>query len=352
MPDLADKHELWGTFSVMDHLRKGAFLAELVLYDRLVIPIPPNPEHAESDEDRIFAQKQWARWEKEGWKPQRLEELVAIMQPVVEPIEWDRKHHDEWAQQFADYTRQNPTEAADLVGHIMAGQVTGQVLLSELPAMAAGAVAVAPFTSLAQLRKDLGITETQTLTKRRQASSGLPGNMVSAIVGREFLVPTDPDWNEFDLLREAVDLVQQEGYRDARRAFHAQMLRFVQDQRTDYDSVKGAVEVMERELQQIDQLARKRKRWRRAARAFFFTQLAVDAAVAPVNPMSLAHAGVAIGAYTASQQLGEPASPHLNGPAGALLYDAQRRLRLTTAGERTEQSALQRLRQAVFGRRR
>lgn len=23
MPDLANKHELWGTFSVMDHLHKG-----------------------------------------------------------------------------------------------------------------------------------------------------------------------------------------------------------------------------------------------------------------------------------------------------------------------------------------
>ena len=38
MPDLADKYEIWGTFSVMDHLRPGAFLAEVVLYDRLVIP--------------------------------------------------------------------------------------------------------------------------------------------------------------------------------------------------------------------------------------------------------------------------------------------------------------------------
>jgi hypothetical protein len=33
--------ELWGTFSVKDHLRERAFVAEVLLYDRLVIPRPP-----------------------------------------------------------------------------------------------------------------------------------------------------------------------------------------------------------------------------------------------------------------------------------------------------------------------
>jgi hypothetical protein len=36
-----DKSELWGTFSVRDHLRRRAFVAELLIYDRLVIPYPP-----------------------------------------------------------------------------------------------------------------------------------------------------------------------------------------------------------------------------------------------------------------------------------------------------------------------
>jgi hypothetical protein len=64
------------------------------------------------------------------------------------------------------------------------------------------------------------------------------------------------------------------------------------------------------------------------------------------------HAGLAIGAYTASQALGEPANPYASIPAGALLHDAQERLGLTLSGERAEQSALQRLRESVFGHRR
>jgi hypothetical protein len=335
----------------MDHLRKGAFLAEVVLYDRLVIPVPPDPQRAKCDEDRVFAEKQRARWEHQGWQPDRLDRLIAILGPLVEPIEWDRQHHQAWTQQFAEYvTKKSPTQTADLVARIMAGWVTGQVLLNDLPAKAKGAVAVAPFDSLVQLTKDLGIAESQPLPYRLHASQGLPGSLVSAVVGREFLVPTDPEWDEFDLLREAVEVVANEDYRAARHNFHAVMLGFVRDQQTDYDSVKGAVEAMERELGQLEQLARNRKLWRRAGHAFFFTNVVAGAAAGPVGAAAGVAVGAAIGKYTTSQHLGNPANPHANGPAGALLHDAQRQLRLTTQGERAEQTARQRLREVVFGR--
>ena len=32
--------ETWGTFAVDDHLGKRAFVADVLLYDRLVIPVP------------------------------------------------------------------------------------------------------------------------------------------------------------------------------------------------------------------------------------------------------------------------------------------------------------------------
>ena len=34
--------EVWGTFSVADHLREQAFVADILLYDRLVILVPPD----------------------------------------------------------------------------------------------------------------------------------------------------------------------------------------------------------------------------------------------------------------------------------------------------------------------
>jgi hypothetical protein len=37
----------WDTFSAVDHLRPRAFVAEALLYDRLIIPYPPNAEERE-----------------------------------------------------------------------------------------------------------------------------------------------------------------------------------------------------------------------------------------------------------------------------------------------------------------
>lgn len=350
MPDLADKHEIWGTFSVMDHRGRGAFLAEAILYDRLVIPVPPDPEKAESEEDRAFARKQWQRWLDNEWQPERQLVLLEILRPVAEPIEWDRTHHQEWAAQFETYAASRPTEAANMLGQMMAGWLTGQVLLDDLPAKAAGAVAVAPFRSLSELTEELGIRESDPLSRRTKLSKGLPGELVSVIVGREFLVPSDDDWDELDLLKEAVDVAASSDFRSARRAFHGAMLGFVREGQTDFDSIKGAVEAMDEELAQLDRLTRKRKRWKRADRALFFSQVAVDVAMAPVNPLGLAHAGLAIGQYTTSAKLGDPASPYVNGPAGALLHEAQRELQIDRRGERKPPGALDRLVSAVFRR--
>jgi hypothetical protein len=49
--------QVWGTYSVKDHCDPNAFVAEVMLYDRLVIPVPPD------DKER-------ARWRKAGWQPE------------------------------------------------------------------------------------------------------------------------------------------------------------------------------------------------------------------------------------------------------------------------------------------
>jgi hypothetical protein len=331
------KHELWGTFSVWDHVQPGAFLAEVVMYDRLVIPVPPNPDQAQTPEDHAFAREQWTRWERAGWQPERMRALLDVVRPVAEPIEWDREHHEQWQQEYAEYESGSPA-AANLVARIMAGRVTAQVLLRHLPAKAAGAVAVAPFTSLDDLKRELGITDNDGLVRRQAASRGLPDSMVSAVVGREFLVPSDPDRDEFYLLREAVDLVQQQDYRMARAAFHAAMLSFADAGRTDFDSVRTAVEAMETQLATLDQLARRRRVWNALRRAFFFAQVATDLAAAPINPVAAGRAAISIGQFTTTELLANPADPNQPGPAGALLHDAQRKLKLTLQGERRTDS--------------
>ncbi len=320
-----EKYELWGTFSVMDHVREGAFLAEVIMYDRLVIPIPPDPANARSAEDREFAQKQWGRWERAGWNPQRQQTLLRILEPVAVPIEWNRERHEEWATEYEKSKR----DAAQQVSEILAGWKTGEVLLDELPAMASGVVAVSPYDSLEDLKRDMGITESSTVVERLAAGRGLPGNVVSAVIGREFLVPEDPDRDEFYLLREAVDAVQDADYRQARADFHKAQQRFVNGGKTDFESVNTAVNAVAEHLEALQSIVRRRRIWNGIRRAFFFTQIAADVLTAPINPVAVGKAAIALGKFTVHERLGNPADPHTIRPGGALLLDAHRRLNLT-----------------------
>ena len=56
--------ELWGTYAVSDHLRRRAFIADVLLFDRLVIPIPPPNDT-----------KELRRWHEMGWRPERQRRL-------------------------------------------------------------------------------------------------------------------------------------------------------------------------------------------------------------------------------------------------------------------------------------
>jgi hypothetical protein len=37
---VSDHAEVWASFSVFDHLKPRAFLSEVVMYDRLIVPVP------------------------------------------------------------------------------------------------------------------------------------------------------------------------------------------------------------------------------------------------------------------------------------------------------------------------
>jgi hypothetical protein len=110
-----------------------------------------------------------------------------------------------WAAEY----EKSKLRATGEFSRILAGYVTGENLLSMVPAMAEGVVAAAPYTSLADLERDLGIKPTSPIADRVTVGRDLPGGALSTVIGREFLVPEDPDKDEFYLLREAVDLVLQ-----------------------------------------------------------------------------------------------------------------------------------------------
>ena len=89
--------ERWGAFSVRDHVSNAPFVSEVLLYDRLVIPVP-DPEDKMSE----------ASWTNEGWKPELLHECLDVLKV--------KNGHDGWAGtyrslgQFQEGAVQEPDE--------------------------------------------------------------------------------------------------------------------------------------------------------------------------------------------------------------------------------------------------
>ncbi len=263
---------------------------------------------------------------KQKWDPKRQQELLKILQGIAIPVEWNRQRHIDW---LAEYEK-SKQDAGRQLSRVLAGLITAEKLIMEVPAKAAGVVAVSPYDSLDDLKHDFEITETLSAADQLQAGRRLPGNVVSAVVGREFLVPEDPDRDEFDLLHRAVDVVKNADYRLARAAFHAAQQQFTNAGKTDLESVTTAVDAMEHHLDELEKIVRKERFWNGLRRAFFFTQLATDVATGPGTLVSAGKAAVALGRYTASEKMRNPAAPENLVPGGALLLDARRKLDLTT----------------------
>ncbi|MGA8155726.1 MAG: hypothetical protein WB822_05825 [Rhodoplanes sp.] len=92
--------ELWATYSVRDHLEPRGLAADVMLFDRLVFPVPETslfdmsrPEVPAVVEWRRNPEE-WKRWQKEGWEPESQEHLLDMLRPVIRKIPWDRADPD------------------------------------------------------------------------------------------------------------------------------------------------------------------------------------------------------------------------------------------------------------------
>lgn len=90
--------ELWGTFSVGDHLRRRAFVSDVLLYDRLVIPTPPESDVGEQD-----------RWRQMGWRPARQRRLLGLLgRNRVIRVPWTEFHRQSWETCYREAREAQP----------------------------------------------------------------------------------------------------------------------------------------------------------------------------------------------------------------------------------------------------
>jgi hypothetical protein len=205
--------ETWGTFSVTDHLGSRAFVADVLLYDRLVIPVPDAEERK--------------RWTELGRRPDVLERKLDILEDVATCSEDSLVERLNWTQQFRTllndaypheraeirYDDVNPVWADALDRSILAeGMRTDRFGLGE----ASTPEIVPAYTSYDALDADFRL---RTVPADRVARPR-PDDRLVGVIGWEFLVPEDSTLDDDSLLRQAVRLVQDESFRTAREAFH------------------------------------------------------------------------------------------------------------------------------------
>jgi hypothetical protein len=301
--------EIWACFSVFDHVKPGAFLSEAVMYDRLVVPVPPRGEPDE-----------WQRWEDMGWDPARQQQLLEVLDPVVEQVEWTDLRRYAWEQSYN--TRRS--SAGEYVKRSLAGELTAMGLFDVTPAMARPVVATSPYTSLKELTEDLGI--------RREASRRpLPPSTVSAVVGRELLLPQDSSRTELELLQEVVHVVTEEAdYRNARYELNSRLQEFCRGGFTDQQSVTAAVTKIKKACDELERAVRKRKIWVMSRRLFSFAQIVLGAALTPLSPVAIGLVVAGLGQFTATEMLSDPEKPESRAPDLAMLLDVQHELDLGT----------------------
>lgn len=329
--------ELWGTFAVNDHCRANAFARELLLFDRLVIPVPA------TDAER-------ARWRQpnpnmpgEGWDPERLDRIRALL---------GSQHHEGadgarlvWEAPWDDNRWRNALsrrEVAETITSMDAFWGTRQILATddELPGVIE---AVAAFPSEVECRDEL----------RPEAGPSREEPAAQALIAlaRPFLIPSGDEGHDFRPLREAMELVRDPDFRRARTAYHEWMREFVGPLQTpgaglgqstlDAASIRLADERLQQlitEERQVVQRGGRRKHWARGG--FAMTVVSVSTAVgsAMMDPGMLALMGIGgavagFGGWIAERRAVEPLAPRPLGGA-SMFVAAQCRLNWVSASSR------------------
>ena len=227
----------WGTFSVVDHQRPRAFVAEVLLYDKLIIPTPSDAAER-------------ARWRDIGRDPDRLDRSLDILDKTAIRVPWDEPKREAFNTRFA--SAKAAAFDADNLAQAKAAKVDSlyitRMLLAQdfLPEMPKGVIAwpIAAYASCKDYRKDKA---RQTPAERKES--------LAMVLTHRFFVPEEPGKSDEEMLTKAVLLAQRDDFQQKRAKFHEWQDGIIRDGIPD----AKAVEEMEDYLRQFDDIAKKAK---------------------------------------------------------------------------------------------
>jgi hypothetical protein len=227
----------WGTFSVVDHQRPRAFVAEVLLYDKLIIPTPSDTA------ERV-------RWREIGRDPDRLDRNLDILGKTAIRVPWDEPKREAFKTRFAS-ARAVAFDADNLeqarFTNVDPLYMTRMLLAQDfLPEMPKGVMAwpIAAYSSCMDYREDIA---RQTPAERKED--------LAMVLTHRFFVPEEPGKSDEEMLRKAVQLAERDDFQEKRAKFHEWQEEIIRDGIPD----AKAVEEMEEYLQHFYAIAKKAK---------------------------------------------------------------------------------------------
>jgi len=248
--------QLWGTYSVADHCEPYAFIADLILYDRLLVPVPPSDDSHE-----------WDRWATNEWRPERQKLLLKELGDYVKPIGWTKELRARW-EAMEDVAEEADTAAfagddlewtAEGAREVKKGRPdpfgdTRRLLARDLGAkllQGADARVLSVYARPDRFDRHWRVTKTFPFLKRgttveraekpraveelspeQQQSLVSQGQLATMIVG-EFVLPVDDasprkpdDDQDHKALVSALKLLDDENVYEKRRALHAWIAKY------------------------------------------------------------------------------------------------------------------------------
>jgi hypothetical protein len=184
-------------------LRPTPFIADVLLYDRLVIPYPPQADRAE--------------WVRQGWNPARLDACLEALQDLKLLVPWDKPRRALWKERYqaassVGFDTRNLSEAAARKVDPM--YVTRVLLASEiintLPPGVSRVWSLAAYPSASAGQQDLS----QAALKGRRERLALA-------LKQRFLVPRSANLPFHRALAQAVQLATREDFLAKRAKLNA-----------------------------------------------------------------------------------------------------------------------------------
>jgi hypothetical protein len=312
----------WGSFAVVDHLRPNAYVADVLLYDRLLIPYPSDDgRHVEID-----SPNEWKRWGERDWAPGRLDAYIDILGDLAERVPWNEQIWIAWRDRF------KLAEAAQFdAGNIFSDNqyVTRMVLADDRfvehkPPI--GSVekprVVAAYPSLADFGKEYDILETAGQSDVSKADYQMQASRLASVLGYTFLVPDDTEKSQTQLLEEAVKLAREDEFRQQRAWIHDWQETVLRNGIEE----EHALRTIEKHLADYGKYMESRLKRTRVRRAYLIATAALSAASIAIPPLGIAAALAPILQYVFVERHAEPAPAFGDTEVAAMIHTARERL--------------------------